>query len=44
MNSWQKKIATGVVIIVLGGLILAGFKMCGWMRDTIIRLEEKVNH
>ncbi len=42
MNSWQKRIASGVVIIVFGGLILAGFKQCGWMRDTIIRLEEKV--
>ncbi len=36
------KIATGVVIIVFSGLILTGLRMCAWMRDTIIRLEERV--
>jgi hypothetical protein len=37
-----KKIATGVAIVVFSGLILAGFRTCAWMRNTIIRLEERV--
>jgi len=41
MNSTTKTITVGVAIAVLSGLILAGFRACGWMRDTIIRLEER---
>ncbi len=41
MNGTTKKIAVGVAIVVFAGLILAGARWCGRVRDTVIRLEER---
>lgn len=41
MNGTTKKIAVGVAIVVLAGLILTGVRGCRWMHDAVIRLEER---
>ncbi len=43
MNTTTQRIAVGVAVVVLGGIILAGIRSCRWMHDTIIKLEERVN-
>ncbi len=44
MNSTSQKITIGVAVVVFGGLILAGVRSCRWIYDTVIRLEERINH
>jgi hypothetical protein len=40
-NGSAKKIAIGVAIAVFTALIIGGVRSCRWMRDTLIRLEDR---
>ncbi len=43
-NGMTKKIAIGVAIAVFAALIIGGVRSCRWMRDTLIKMEDRSEH
>ncbi len=40
-NGTTKKISIGVAIVVFAAIIIGGARSCRWMRDTLIKLEDR---